>query len=109
MIIHMKSPSTKAEEWLLIELQGEVISRHAESLAGKLVGELHFSSQGEPIFIIGHHVLFGRLLTMEKPFVVTKKQQMGDSVEHHVVAIIHRKLLFKTRPKATIVSVGKKQ
>ncbi|CAH8643860.1 unnamed protein product [Dicrocoelium dendriticum] len=107
MIVRFRSPSGNVDEWLLIELQGELLSRSDCSFAGSLVGDLHFSPQGEPIFIIGHHVLFGKLVMLEKPFVVTRKDSK-DSAEYRVTALIRRKLLFKTRPKPIITTSAKR-
>ncbi|KAF5396459.1 hypothetical protein PHET_09510 [Paragonimus heterotremus] len=108
MIIRIRSPQGEADEWLLLELQGEIVSKSGSSLAGKHVGDLHFSQQDEPVFIIGHHVLFGKVSNLEKPLIVTKKNPGNDGLEYSVVAIIRRKLLFKTRPKPIIISVSKK-
>ncbi|VDP88469.1 unnamed protein product [Echinostoma caproni] len=117
MIVKIFSPSEKSEDWILMELQGELVSRSGETLSGKLIGDLHFSKQasvfalqlqliiqGEPVFIVGHHVLFGKLIAMEKPFVVTKKSQNNGHTEYHVVGVVRKKLIFKTRPRPIILS-----
>ena len=86
----------------MIELQGELESRNMGSLAGKLVGDLHytkdvsirtvllfivttfvfeklkcssdlFSFQNIPLLIIGHHILHGKVQKLEKPFAVIDK------------------------------------
>ncbi|KAA3677992.1 chromosome transmission fidelity protein 8 [Paragonimus westermani] len=113
MIIRIRSPQGETDEWLLLELQGEIVSKSGSLLAGKHVGDLHFSQQAsyfadEPVFIIGHHVLFGKVSNLEKPLIVTEKNSVNGVLEYSVVAVIRRKLLFKTRPKPIIVSVSKK-
>ncbi|XP_071959355.1 chromosome transmission fidelity protein 8 homolog [Antedon mediterranea] len=134
IVVKMKNVDV-CPEWLLIELQGRLESRHECQLAGNFIGDLHFNKQGIPIFIIGHHILYGKVHNLDKPFIVMMKQrgqESSDSLEmetdqlndsqsqgaqsteqldktHYVVnAIIKRKLVFKTRPKPIITNVPKK-
>ena len=37
------------------------------------MGDLHFSSDGVPILILGNHVLYGKAITLEKPYVLLTK------------------------------------
>ena len=63
--------------WALVELQGDLESRSATSLAGQLIGDLHFTRQGAPVLIVGHHILWGKVTALEKPLLVMRKRQSG--------------------------------
>ncbi|CAH8559888.1 unnamed protein product [Schistosoma turkestanicum] len=109
MIIPIHGPNGEANEWVMIELQGDVLSKTNSPLAGRNLGDLHFSKQtGDPILLIGHHVLFGKVVALEKPMLVTRKSTISGSMQYDVVSVIRRKLLFKTRPKPIISSASKK-
>lgn len=87
--ILVKTPdSTKNfPEWAIVEIQGELESSSGKSLAGEFVGHLFYTSKGMPIFIIGHHILYGKIVTLETPIAVLKRNRIysecSDDVKEH--------------------------
>ncbi|PSN57764.1 hypothetical protein C0J52_00346 [Blattella germanica] len=115
-VIFVKLPQDSAAgEWAIVELQGNLKSRDNNTIYDKFVGDLHYSNSGKPILIIGHHILQGEQVTMDKPFAVLEHKKVTSSedgqsvtrVEYIVKAIVKKKLIFSDRPKPIIANVAK--
>ena len=113
------------KEWAIIELQGTLeMQAHCKDdpLAGKFIGDLHFTQSGQPTLIIGHHILYGKMSKLERPFALvkrrTKQRTAGGDVtmdgihatetRYDVMGLIKHKLLLNQRPKPIIANVPKK-
>jgi len=64
-------------DWAIIEMQGDLESRVGDvQLEGKFVGDLHFTKADHtPVLIIGHHILYGKVVKLDKPLVIMEKSQ----------------------------------
>ena len=62
-------------DWAIIEMQGDLESRVGDvQLEGKFVGDLHFTKADHtPVLIIGHHILYGKVVKLDKPLVIMEK------------------------------------
>jgi len=122
-MILVKLPNEgKEAQWGILELQGDLASQSGDDLHGQFIGDLHYTKQGVPILIIGHHILTGKEVTLEKPYAVLERKrgvqqncchQESTSelsefkTEYQIRAVIKKKLLFKVRPKPIISNVLK--
>lgn len=126
-LVMRKMEGEEVGEWFIIEMQGDLESRNKANLEGKYIGDLHYTKEGQPIMIIGHHILYGKIQDMEKPMVAVEKTEVGGelvrkegeelmemeevlasaSVEYRVKAVVRKKIVFKTRPKPIIANLPK--
>ncbi|RZF38588.1 hypothetical protein LSTR_LSTR010921 [Laodelphax striatellus] len=100
------------KSWAIVEIQGDLLSRSDSELFSQYVGDLHFSKEGVPILIIGHQLLYGKVVNLENPLAVLhRNRKPSDSdktqTEYIVKALVKKKLLFKTRPKPIISNLPK--
>ena len=63
-----------------------------------------------PICVIGQHILDGKMVELEKPLVVIRKQQADgtNGTSYQVECVIKRKLLFHKRSKPIVQHSSKK-
>ena len=119
-------------EWGMVELQGELETRDQIPLDGMHIGDLHFTSTGTPTLIVGHHLLTGKVVVLDKPYAILRKKRQralddskedseemeqdsdeglrdGLCPEYEVIALISKKIIFKNRPKPIITKSAVKR
>ena len=113
-------------QWGLVELQGQIETRDQVPFNDMHIGDLHFNSNGVPSLIVGHHLLTGKIQSMEKPFAILKKRYTNQDTnsnksalqvhnndihdtEYEIVALITKKIIFNNRPKPIITKTGIKK
>ncbi|XP_031631855.1 chromosome transmission fidelity protein 8 homolog [Contarinia nasturtii] len=72
ILVKTKSDSG-LQEWGIVELQGDLEVRGDENMENQFIGDLNYDKYGQPILIIGHHILHGKEQKMEKPYAVMEK------------------------------------
>jgi chromosome transmission fidelity protein 8 len=122
-----KAGAEETPEWFMIEMQGDLESRNKERpVDGQFIGDLHFTKEGVPIMIIGHHILYGKVQDLDRPMVAARKTEKRTSskisdedelmdleaeletnIEYTVQSVIRKKIIFKTRPKPIIANLPK--
>lgn len=103
--------SDHCEEWYIVELQGVLETKDGLSLSNMWIGDLHFDTGGRPQMIIGHHLLTGSFVNLDKPLAVMKKnvtiisEEMDNDAtqtSYEIMALVKRKLIFNNRPKPIV-------
>ena len=65
-----------ANEWSLIELQGEIVTE--SEIKDVHIGNLHYEDN-VPTLRIGNHVLSGKVSKLPKPFAIMKKEETKEA------------------------------
>ncbi|KAG9391274.1 chromosome transmission fidelity protein 8 [Carpediemonas membranifera] len=119
------------DEWVLFEFQGH-FDVSSEQRQGREIGNL-VEEDGKPVLISGFHRLIGKWETLQKPFLVMKRQRdveaaisadeerlkamqsqaivgaVDNSAQHHtsytISAVVRRRALFTVRPSFNAVGV----
>lgn len=97
--------SLDSREWGLVELQGQLETRESSGFQGLHVGDLHFFPCGTASMIVGHHLLSGKVVTLDKPLAVLQKyvdEEQSGTPEYRITAFITKKVIFKNRPKPIV-------
>ena len=76
MIIRLVGDDVSKVEWDLLELQGIPKPLQGETLAGKVLGQLRYTTQGGKASIqVGNTLLEGDVKAIPKPFVLLEKKR----------------------------------
>lgn len=89
----------EGEGWLMIELQGELVSSTTDSSRpGKLLGRI-VHSDTSPQLVIGTSQLDGKRVKLSAPLAILKRVKNGDETSYRNLGYVTEKYIFKTRPK----------
>ena len=82
-----------------LHTQGDLESRGGDvDMGGKLIGDLSFSADGSntPLLIIGHHILYGKIVNLDNPMVVMHKcdQSQVRSTLIYIVPLVSKYFLL---------------
>lgn len=115
LLIKIKDDSLGLKEWAIIEVQGDLECNSGSSIGGKLIGQLIFTSKERPILIIGYHILYGKVVENNPAIAVLQKHRIANadplsisedqektSTEYTILAVVKRKIVFRTRPKPIV-------
>ena len=104
-----------SKDWVIIELQGSVETHNSIPLKDVGLGDLHYNAHGEPILILGHHLLKGKIVKLSNPIGVFEKKtkQLNDTLsdtiveeanhDYEVIALVRKKIVFSSRPKPILI------
>eukprot|EP01104_Vermistella_antarctica_P006902 TRINITY_DN17602_c0_g1_i1.p1 TRINITY_DN17602_c0_g1~~TRINITY_DN17602_c0_g1_i1.p1 ORF type:complete len:123 (+),score=22.31 TRINITY_DN17602_c0_g1_i1:98-466(+) len=118
MIVPFYHSAPSGNEWVLIELQGEVEPTVGRTLNSHPLGKLTtFEGKDRVVLTIGHHDLEGKKVKLDRPLALATKErtrvsstpntmeivgaedeEAATETSYHVSAIVKYKYLFKSRP-----------
>ena len=65
-----------------IELRSE---KETDGFNSKYFGDIHFQQNGDPVLIIGHHTMSGKVVKVNNPWVTVQRQTLGSRVTKVVI------------------------
>ena len=118
-----RSRASVPEDLLLVELQGNVEPRTAQSLDNLPLGNLTIHKNDKATLVIGNHLLTGKMVKMGKPFLAVRKVTSGgessssssssssegsgakggepstpQQISYEIVSLIRNKYIFTANP-----------
>jgi len=98
---------------MIIDLQGTLDFNG--DVSSRTMGHLAWRKDGLASLIIGHQLMEGKIVQMERPFLVVNKSTITDAESSegadsvvkscNLVGVIRRKLVFKTRPRPIVTQL----
>jgi chromosome transmission fidelity protein 8 len=94
---------------MIIEMQGSFDINN--EISGQKVGNFMWNDTRTASLMIGHQLFEGKIVELEKPFLLinksgTRDTRFAETKECIIEAIVKRKILFKTRPKSIITRMS---
>lgn len=82
MSIIVRTMQNGIPEWALLEIQGDIAIRDGDngSMNSMFVGDLSYTKFGQPVLIVGHHIMHGKESKLEKPFALFEKCRAADNI-----------------------------
>ncbi|XP_035215108.1 chromosome transmission fidelity protein 8 homolog [Stegodyphus dumicola] len=109
ILVKVKDDLNNTREWLVLEIQGDIVCNCPQSAGRRHFGHLIFSER--PILIVGHHMYNGKTLILNSGISVLKKEhsngysstanRAGNNGYLHL-GIIEKKIIFRTRPRPLV-------
>ncbi|XP_054708786.1 chromosome transmission fidelity protein 8 homolog [Uloborus diversus] len=113
ILVKINGEPSNQKEWAILELQGHIETNSGDSIEGQFIGHLIYSKV-RPILVIGCNILYGKVIESD-PYVAVLKKRRPTNVEsetstdkkavrteYTVLALVKKKLVFKTRPKPVV-------
>ncbi|KAG8196246.1 hypothetical protein JTE90_023802 [Oedothorax gibbosus] len=112
MLVKIQDDPQSLKEWVIVEVQGDLESSSGDTIGGKQIGHLIFTSKERPILIIGYHILYGKVIENNPPLAVLKRSRLpnvqetnekkNSATDYTILALIRKRITFKTRPKPMV-------
>lgn len=88
--INTTPDESSTDEWCILEFQGEIMGDSMQGFLGSI------RVKGDDVIMgIGQHVMWGKIVSLENPFLVVDQSESGLKVK----GFAHKKILFNERPK----------